>query len=142
MLSVLDPSMRQPLQARYVAILSPMGNASAGQVLRLSLENPPETIQPGQVVTVLLNETGQKGLVALPRAALIRRGQLTGVLVVEQTQNKDFVYLRWIRLAVQKSGENNFIPVSQGLDPGEFVVLNPSSDLRDGQQIRADREYF
>jgi multidrug efflux pump subunit AcrA (membrane-fusion protein) len=119
-----------------------MGNASAGQVLRLSLENPPETIQPGQVVTVLLNETGQKGLVALPRAALIRRGQLTGVLVVEQTQNKDFVYLRWIRLAVQKSGENNFIPVSQGLDPGEFVVLNPSSDLRDGQQIRADREYF
>ncbi|MEE4364545.1 MAG: efflux RND transporter periplasmic adaptor subunit [Desulfotignum sp.] len=142
MLSVLDPSMRQPLQARFLAILSPMENASAGQVLRLSLENPPETIQPGQVVTVLLNETGQKGLVALPRAALIRRGQLTGVLVVEQMQNKNFVCLRWIRLAVQKSGENNFIPVSQGLDPGELVVLNPSSDLRDGQQIRADRESF
>jgi len=141
-LSVSDPSMSKPLQARYVAIIPPMKNAAAGQVLRLSLENPPETIQPGQVVTVLLNETRQKGLVALPSAALIRRGQLTGVLVVEQKQNKDVVSLRWIRLVPQKSGENSFMPVSQGLDAGEFVVLNPSSDLQDGQQIRTDGESF
>jgi RND family efflux transporter MFP subunit len=141
-LSVIDPSMSRPLQARYVAILPAMENASAGQVLRLSLENPPETVQPGQVVDVLLHETGQKGLVALPRAALIRRGQLTGVLVVEKKQNKAFVYLHWIRLAAQNFEENDFIPVSQGLDPGEFVVLHPSSDLRDGQQIRTDRESF
>jgi len=141
-LSVSDPSMSRPLQARYVAILPAMENASAGQVLRLSLENPPETIQPGQVVDVLLNETGQKGLVALPRAALIRRGQLTGVLVVEQKQKKTFVYLHWIRLAAQNFEENDFIPVSQGLDPGEFVVLHPSSDLRDGQQVRPEGKYF
>jgi RND family efflux transporter MFP subunit len=141
--SVLDPSMSTPLQASYVAILPVMENSSAGQVLRLSLKNPPKTIQPGQVVTVLLNETGQKGLVALPGAALIRRGQLTGVLVVEQKQNKDFVSLRWIRLAPQKSSdENSFVAVSQGLDAGEFVVLNPSSDLRNGQQIQTDRESF
>ncbi|MFO7910620.1 MAG: efflux RND transporter periplasmic adaptor subunit [Desulfotignum sp.] len=139
-LSVNDPSMSRPLQARYVAILPAMENASAGQVLRLSLENPPETIQPGQVVNVLLNETGQKGLVALPRAALIRRGQLTGVLVVAQKQKKAFVYLHWIRLAAQNFEENDFIPVSQGLDPGEFVVLHPSPDLQDGQQIRADMD--
>jgi len=106
MASVLDPSMSTPLQARYVAILPAIKNSSAGQVLRLSLKNPPKIIQPGQVVTVLLNETGQKGLVALPGAALIRRGQLTGVLVVEQKQNKDFVSLRWIRLAPQKFGGN------------------------------------
>ncbi len=142
MLSVSDPSMSRPLQARYVAILPAMENASAGQVLRLSLENPPDTIQPGQVVTVLLNETGQKGLVTLPRAALIRRGQLTGVLVVEQKQNKNLVYLRWIRLAAQNFGENDFIPVSQGLDPGEFVVLHPSADLQDGQQVRPDGKSF
>jgi RND family efflux transporter MFP subunit len=141
-LSVLDPSMNTPLQARYVTILPAMENSSAGQVLRLSLKNPPKAIQPGQVVTVLLNETGQKALVALPGAALIRRGQLTGVLVVEQKHKKEFVYLRWIRLATQQSGENNFIPVSQGLDAGEFVVLNPSSNIRDGQQIRTVRESF
>ena len=142
MVSVLDPSMSQPLQAGYVAILPAMENSSAGQVLRLSLKNPPKTIQPGQVVTVLINETGQRGLVALPAAALIRRGQLTGVLVVEQKQNKYFVSLRWIRLAPQKFGENSFMPVSQGLNAGEFVVLNPSSDLQDGQQIQMDRESF
>jgi len=142
MVSVLDPSMSQPLQAGYVAILPVMENSSAGQVLRLSLKNPPETIQPGQVVTVLINETGQRGLVALPAAALIRRGQLTGVLVVEQKQNKDVVSLRWIRLAPQNFGENSFMPVSQGLNAGEFVVLNPSSDLQDGQQIQMDRESF
>ena len=142
MVSVVDPSMSQPLQAGYVAILPAMENSSAGQVLRLSLKNPPKTIQPGQVVTVLINETGQRGLVALPAAALIRRGQLTGVLVVEQKQNKYFVSLRWIRLAPQKFGENSFMPVSQGLNAGEFVVLNPSSDLQDGQQIQMDRESF
>lgn len=142
MISVLDPSMSTPLPARYVTILPAMENTSAGQVLRLSLKNPPKTIQPGQVVDVLLNETGQKGLVALPGAALIRRGQLTGVFMVEQKQNNAFVYLHWIRLAAQNFGKNNVIPVSQGLEPGEFVVLNPSPDLRDGQQVRPDGESF
>jgi hypothetical protein len=78
---------------------------------------------------------------ALPRAALIRRGQLTGTMVFEQKNEKAFVYLRWIRTVAGEPGENDFIPVSQGLETGELVVLNPSPDLRDGQQVRLMREF-
>jgi hypothetical protein len=41
---------------------------------------------------------------------------------------------------VGERGESGFIPVSQGLDAGEIVVLNPSPDLKDGQQVLPDRE--
>ncbi len=139
-ISVIDPLTNESLPARYVAVIPAINGEAVGQVLRLSLEHPPETILPGQVITVVLNTADDKALLALPEEALIRRGQLTGVLVLEHKQKKAFVSLRWIRTVVGERGESGLIPVSQGLEAGEFVVLNPSPDLRDGQQVLSDRE--
>jgi RND family efflux transporter MFP subunit len=139
-ISVIEPLTNESLPVRYVAVIPAIKGEAVGQLLRLSLEHPPETILPGQVVTVVLNKPEDKALLALPEGALIRRGQLTGVLVLEQKQNETFVSLRWIRTVVGERGESGFIPVSQGLDAGEIVVLNPSPDLKDGQQVLPDRE--
>jgi len=139
-ISVIDPLTKESLPARHVAVIPVINGEAVGQLLRLSLEHPPETILPGQVITVALNTTDDKALLALPQEALIRRGQLTGVLVLEQKKKKAFVSLRWIRTVVGERGESGLIPVSQGLEAGEFVVLNPSPDLRDGQQVLPDRE--
>ncbi len=140
-LLVVSPLLSKPLAASYVATVPALEGALAGQILRLSVKNPPPALQPGQVVDVLLKATEKKDRVALPRAALIRRGQLTGAMVLEQKKEKTFVHLRWIRTIAEEPGENDFIPVSQGLEAGERVVLNPSPDLRDGQQVRIAREF-
>ena len=141
-LLVVSPLISEPFAAWYVATIPALEGALAGQILRLAVKSPPPALQPGQVVDVLLNESEKKDLVALPLAALIRRGQLTGTMVLEQKQEKAFVYLRWIRTIAGEPGENDVVPVSQGLEAGEWVVLNPSPDLRDGQQVQPDRESF
>lgn len=138
--SVIDSITGESLPARYVAVIPAIQGGAVGQVLRLSLKHPPDTILPGQVLTVLLNKTEDQTLLALPQEALIRRGQLTGVLVLERQQKKAFVSLRWIRTVAGEHGESGVIPVSQGLEGGELVVLNPSPDLRDGQQVLPEQE--
>lgn len=140
-LSVFSPLLSEPLAAMYVAIIPALEGALAGQILRLAVDAPPPALQPGQVVDVVLKETGKKDLVALPQAALIRRGQLTGTLVLAQEKGKTCVHLRWIHTVAGETGEHDFIPVSQGLEIGESVVLDPSPDLRDGQQVRPVREF-
>ncbi len=140
-LFVVSSLLSEPLVASYVAIVPALEGALAGQIMRLSVKTPPPALQPGLVVDVLLKDTPQKESVALPRAALIRRGQLTGTMVFEQKKEKAFVHLRWIHTIAGEPGENDFIPVSQGLETGELVVLDPSPDLRDGQQVRPVREF-
>ncbi|MFN2354897.1 MAG: efflux RND transporter periplasmic adaptor subunit [Desulfopila sp.] len=140
-LFVVSPLLSEPLAASYVAIVPALEGALAGQILRLSVKTPPPALLPGQVVDVLLKRTAKKESMALPEAALVRRGQLTGAMVLAQEKGKSFVHLRWIRTVAGEPGENDFIPVSQGLKAGELVVLNPSPDLREGQQVRPVREF-
>lgn len=140
MLSIVSPLLSEPFAARYVATIPVLEGALAGQILRLAVETPPPALQPGQVVDVVLHEAEKKDRVALPQAALIRRGQLTGTMVLTQEKGKPFVHLRWIRTVAGEAGETDFIPVSQGLKTGESVVLDPSADLRDGQHVRPVRE--
>lgn len=138
-LSIVSPLLSDPLSARYVATVPAFESAGAGQRVRLSLENPPAALLPGQVVDVLLPMPAGEDWVALPRAALIRRGQLTGAMVIEQKQSESVVRLRWIRTADGAPGDESTIPVSQGLSVGEHVVLHPSIKLRDGQPVQPER---
>ncbi len=63
----------------------------------------------------------------MPRTALVQRGDLTGVFVVQG----DRAELRWLSLG---SGEGGMVPVRAGLRAGELVVSAPSN-LRDGQLV-------
>jgi len=97
------------------------------------------------VVPVTVAERQQQNTewVGLPGAALIRRGELTGVLVVKSPyeQGSDeptVVNLKWIKTAITPVNTSGLIPVSQGLEVGDRVVLNPSADLQDGQPVVID----
>lgn len=138
-LSVVSPRIREPLSVRYVAIVPALETGSAGQLVRFSVENPPPALDPGQVVDVRLHSPARKDWVALPRAALIRRGQLTATLVLEPTREDALIRLRWIRIAGGTAGDDPVVPVSQGLEVGEWVVLHPAPDLRDGQPVDPER---
>lgn len=138
-LSVVNPQLPEPVSAEYVATVPALEAAAAGQIVRLCVNDPPPALQPGQVVDVLLNTAAKKKWTALPRSALIRRGQLTGALVLDQQEDEARVRLRWIRIAGGVSGDSKTLPVSQGLKRGEFVVLHPSPDLQDGQPVQPER---
>lgn len=62
--------------------------------------------------------------IRVPENALVRRGALTGVYVVQEGR----AVLRWLRLTSDKT-------VAAGLSPGEVVVLAPPVSLRNGSLV-------
>lgn len=68
----------------------------------------------------------------LPSDALVRRGQLTGVFVVEDGA----LALRWVRTGLIRDGT---VEVLAGLTPSDTVVRSPAAGLADGARVRAVR---
>ena len=62
--------------------------------------------------------TGRKPALLVPRAAVIRRSELTAVYVVSES-----IQLRQIRLGT--AGDEKAVEVLAGLRPGERVALDP-----------------
>ncbi|WP_372994335.1 efflux RND transporter periplasmic adaptor subunit [Marinobacter sp.] len=139
--SVVAAKEGRTLPAHLISIIPALDGQATGQRLRLQLEPGASELAPGQVVTVLIPTTDSRSSirtqdwVALPENALIRRGQLTGTLVLEQNGEEAVVHLKWIKTANPPENQSDMIPVTEGLSPGELVVLAPSSDLRDGQKV-------
>jgi RND family efflux transporter MFP subunit len=73
---------------------------------------------PTGVSVTALVPTGTAEGVAIPRSAVIHRGQLTGVQVV----TTDGVAIRWIRLGRSVDGQS-LVQVLSGLEPGDRIVL-------------------
>ena len=72
---------------------------------------------PTGVSVTALVPTGTVEGVAIPRSAVIHRGQLTGVRVV----TPDGVAVRWIRLG-RSLGSEDLVQVLSGLEPGDRIV--------------------
>lgn len=145
-LSLITGPDQKILEARLVGVIPALTDAGTGQRLRLTLDAGKTALAPGEVVSVVVpvTDTQQQKRdntrVGLPESALIRRGQLTGVLVVkapsEEASNRSAVInLRWIKTARAQASATRLIPVTEGLEAGERVVVNPSPDLRDGQSV-------
>jgi RND family efflux transporter MFP subunit len=103
-----DPASRRFL---IKADLPPGSSARAGAFARLRLPRGTEEPQP-----------------MVPARALIERGALTGVFVIEEGKAR----LRWIDTGARAG---DAWVVRAGLQPGEEVVLDPG-DLRDGDPVQ------
>jgi len=141
-ISVVVGDDKPLLEAQLQGVIPALEEPGTGQRLRLTLAGHNDALSPGHVVSVLVPSPGEQGQsaerswLALPRAALIRRGQLTGTLVVKQadTSNPE-VHLTWVKVTTTPAMNNGAVPVTQGLKAGDQVVLAPSPDLKDGQQV-------
>jgi multidrug efflux pump subunit AcrA (membrane-fusion protein) len=71
---------------------------------------------------------GEKRALVLPAEALVSRGQLRGIYVVDDTG-----LIHWRVLTLGKSTGNG-VEVLSGLNDGELVVLNPGSQELDGKK--------
>lgn len=87
----------------------------------------PFSLLPGSFVRVE-RRTGDP-TVWLPADALVRRGQLTGVFVVEDGA----LALRWVRTGIERG---DAVEVLAGVTPADTVVRAPGDDLVDGTPVR------
>lgn len=82
----------------------------------------------GSFVRATLFGAGNDDALRLPAEALVRRGPLTGVFLVQDGR----AALRWVRLAADGR-------VTAGIASGSSVILAPPADLEDGDAVEVAR---
>jgi RND family efflux transporter MFP subunit len=95
--------------------------------LRARVLKAPPGLRTGAFARLLLPSADETAALWVPKSALLRRGDLTGVFVAES----GLASLRWLSLA-ETQGER--VRVRAGLQEGEKFVADPKG-LRDGQRL-------
>lgn len=100
--------------------------------VRALLDNPDGLLHPGMFARLRL--TGEaRPTVAVPTTAIVNKGPLTGVFVADGAGTDRLTAgLRWITLGRTR---DDSVEVLTGLTAGERYVVEPTSQLRDGQPI-------
>ncbi|MFT5470855.1 MAG: HlyD family secretion protein [Verrucomicrobiales bacterium] len=96
--------------------------------IKLDLPEHPD-LRAGQFGRAFLPR-GLRTALSVPESALISRGQMDYVFVIEGEAAR----LRIVRTGRRDAGE---IEILAGLDDGETIVANPAADLSDGQPVTA-----
>jgi RND family efflux transporter MFP subunit len=100
--------------------------------VRALLDNPDGRLRPGMFARLRLAGEARP-TIAVPDTAIVRKGPLTGVFVAEGSGSERVTAgLRWITLGRTRDGS---VEVLTGLAAGERYVVEPTSNLRDGQPI-------
>lgn len=111
--------------ARIVPAGDPQSRTFAVQLL---LDNPDGQLKSGMFARAGF-VVGERQVLRLPRAAVLRRGQLDGVFVVGDDSR---ARLRWVRLG---PASEDRVEILSGLEPGERVVIEPPAALEDGSLL-------
>lgn len=114
------------LEGRVAEIVPVIDVASRTFTVKLALP-PHEAIRSGLYGSASL-PSGTRPALMIPVQAVVERGQLTSVLVVENGVAKR-------RLVTVGEAEGDRVEILSGLAQGESVVLNPSS-IPDGAAVR------
>lgn len=96
--------------------------------IHIIVDNPEGNLKSGMFARVAVGNADNETLV-VPQAAVLHRGQLRGLFVVDQDKR---VRLRWIRTG---AAHEDLIEVLSGLNPGEQVVVENPTQLLDGQSV-------
>jgi multidrug efflux pump subunit AcrA (membrane-fusion protein) len=95
------------------------------------LDNADGALRPGMFARVRFQGDGPPK-VDVPQSAIVRRGPLTGVFVVDG----DVAHLRWITLGGAVDGR---IEAISGLTAGDRIVTVPAAELADGRRVEIAR---
>jgi RND family efflux transporter MFP subunit len=124
---VVDGTSGVPRDARLAEILPAADPASRTVTARVLLDNADGSLRPGMFARVRFAVEGIAAL-RVPETAVVRRGPLTGVFVVDDGVAR----LRWITLG--RAGDGRVEALS-GLTAGERIVAEPPAELADGRRV-------
>ena len=96
--------------------------------VQLVLRNPEGRIKSNMFARVSFDR-GLRQALLVPQTAIVRRGQLRGVFVVDE-ENR--ARLRWVKLGREAGGR---VEVLSGLTPGDRYVVAPPPGFADGTPV-------
>jgi RND family efflux transporter MFP subunit len=116
--------------AEVIALSAGGDPISHRQLLRARVRGPSGELRSGGFARLFL-PAGERPVLWVPRAALVERGDLTGVFVAHQGRAE----LRWLAIG---EADGDRVAVRAGLESGEVVIADPAA-ASDGQPIEVAR---
>lgn len=116
----------QRLEARIVRVQPSVNSTARSALVKLELARP---LRAGTYVKVSF-PVGERSAVVIPATALVRRGQLTSVFVIDKG---DVARMRLVTVGAMNGTD---VEILSGLDPGESIVSAPAR-VRDGVIVRS-----
>jgi RND family efflux transporter MFP subunit len=126
---VVDGTGGVARDATLAEILPAADPATRTVTARVLLDNADGTLRPGMFARVRFAAEGA-AMVRLPDTAIVRRGPLTGVFVVDGGVAR----LRWIALGRADGGR---VDALSGVAAGERIVTVPPPELSDGRRVES-----
>lgn len=126
-------AVNQTLTAAIQQIVPAADPNSRSFLVKIPLKNPGGKLISGMFGRIVLPLGEKQDTLLIPTSALIQRGQLQGVYVVEPHEsNRTMAVLRWVKTGKTQA---NQVEVVSGLDPGDRIVTSNISQLSDGQVV-------
>lgn len=123
-------AVNQTLTATIQQIVPAADPNSRSFLIKIPLHNSGKLIS-GMFGRIALPRGTQSGL-SIPINALIQRGQLQGVYVVEDASDETTAVLRWVKTGKVHAGQ---VEIVSGLMAGDRIVTTNINQLNDGQPI-------
>lgn len=130
----LDRNMKK-LATGYLSTIDNQIDPTTGTVkLRATFENKDNALFPNQFVNARLLVEEKHGVTLLPTAAIQRNNQQTYVWFVKPDST---VTVRQIKLGTTEGDQSE---ITEGLDPGDEVVMTGVDRLQEGSKVNAQLE--
>ncbi len=131
---IIVKSLDQSFKGRVIEVSSSAKNTGGQYIVKLSLENPNDTILSGMFANVVFPTeksavTTQPTTMLIPKKAIVNQGQLSGIYTVSDDK---IAVLRWLRLG-KTFGDQ--VEVLSGLAAGEKYIVEAESKLYNGAKI-------
>jgi multidrug efflux pump subunit AcrA (membrane-fusion protein) len=125
---VLD-ALGQTLEGRVVEVVPAADPASRTVTVKIDL--PPHPALRSGLFGRARFPTGERQALLVPAAALVERGQLTGLYVVD---GQGVARLRLVTVGARQAGR---VEILSGLDAGERIVVEGADRVSDGVRVAA-----
>lgn len=124
-------AIRQTLNARIEQIVPAADPNSRSFLVKIPLNNSGRLIS-GMFGRIALPLGEKQEAILIPANALIQRGQLQGVYVVNTNAIHSTAVLRWVKTGQQREGE---VEIVSGLMEGDRIITSNINQLSDGQPV-------
>ncbi len=98
--------------------------------VEIDFPNPGGRLRPGMFARVRIEADLQEQVLAIPRTALIQRGEQKGVFLITADLDTAFKAIEIGRI------QDGYVEVVAGLDPSSRLVTTGAQNLNDGDRVR------
>lgn len=134
---VLVKSTNESLNGKVTEVSGSAKNTGGQYLVKINLDKTPATVLSGMFVNVQFPIAHQKQMVAssnvlVPKSALVKQGQLTGIYTIGEG---NVAILRWLRIG---KTFGNQIEILSGLSANEQYIIAADGKLFNGAKVRIE----